>query len=259
MKKVEDRILALEEDVLRLKTALHFKGEKIYSPSHEMYKYFKEYLDSIGIKSDQLEYDDPSRCKIFFSSIPPKINPAPHIWLINVEQATRPNILALNNMRDCHNVYDYSEENIEVLRKIKPKCNFVHIPYGSVSVREEIYNYEKLHGIAMVGNNCTRRTQIENRIGNVTNILGWGNERDDKLFRYKILVNVHFSPEYNITEQIRINRCIYNKMIVISENSIHQDKLKLKDKMLFASYDEIPELANKVLDNYEYYYNKLLS
>ena len=252
--KLEDRIGALEEEVITLKNTLCFKGEKIYSPSPAMYKYFKEYLDSVGIKN-QLQYTEPERCNIFLSSIPPHVNPEPHVWLINMEQATRPNILELNNMRGCHNVYDYSEENIEVLRKLKPKCNFVHIPYGYNG--KEIYNYEKPHGIAMVGNNCTRRTQIENRIGNVTNILGWGNERDDKLFRYKILVNVHFSPEYNITEQIRINRCIYNKMIVISENSIHQDQLKLKDKMLFCEYDKIPELARKVLNNYEHYYNKL--
>jgi len=253
--EIDNRVEILEGEVIRLKNLLHFKDKKIYSPNTEMYKYFKEYLDSVGIESHQLKYSEPQTCKIFLSSVPQQIKITPDIWLLNMEQATRPNILELNNIRECQNIYDYSEENIEVLRQLKPNCNYVHVPYGYNT--NEIYNYEKPHGIAMVGNNCERRTQIENRIGNVTNILGWGKERDDKLFRYKILVNAHFHPDYNITEQIRINRCIYNKMIVISENSIHQDKLKLKDKMLFCEYDKIPELARKVLNNYEHYYNKL--
>lgn len=53
---------------------------------------------------------------------------------------------------------------------------------------------------------------------------------------------------------MRCNRCILNKMIV-SEKS--DDDFELKDYMIECEYDEIVEMTNKVLENYDFYYNKL--
>ena len=50
-----------------------------------------------------------------------------------------------------------------------------------------------------------------------------------------------FMINYNIFEEIRCNRCIYNDMIVISENSIFSDKIKSKfnKNKIFCKYDDI--------------------
>lgn len=84
-----------------------------------------------------------------------------------------------------------------------------------------------------------------------------GEERDKELFKHKILINVHFSEDYRITEQIRINRCIYNKMIIISETSDYQHLILLKDKIIFCDYNNIIDTVNNTIKNYNEIYNKL--
>ena len=183
-----------------------------------MYKYFEDYLTSIGIKKEQITFTHPNDAQIFVSVMPNGVDLVnQHIdkykkWVINTEQATRPHTLGyLGNIK---NIIDYSEENIKIFKEKNPTHTFVHIPYAYNP--DEIYDFNKTKGIATIGNTSPRRTKIFNKIKNINHIKGWKFRRDEKLFKHKILVNVHFCKEHNITEQLRINRCIYNKMIVIS-------------------------------------------
>ena len=48
-------------------------------------------------------------------------------------------------------------------------------------------------------------------------VAGWGQERDQELFKHKILVNIGLSHDRMIFEALRCYRCLFNKMIVISE------------------------------------------
>jgi hypothetical protein len=179
-------------------------------------------------------------------SIPEGVNVTKDTWLINTEQATRPDILEI--IGDVTNIYDYSEENIHILKTLKPDCNFKLLAYKRNP--SEILNIPKTKWLAMVGNNSPRRLKIQNSLWGVNNVVGWGLPRDKELFKHKILINVHYDSKYNITEQIRINRCIYNKMIVISETSKHQDLIALKDKIIFCDYDDIVKTVTHVMKNY---------
>jgi len=127
----------------------------------------------------------------------------------------------------------------------------------------EIYNFEKIKNICFIGDlNSNHRKNILNnkRLINKIDIIGrYGKNRDQLLFKYKILLNLHYDNNYNVLEELRINRCIFNKMIVISENSIDQNKYILKNNMIFSSYDKIIDTVIDVLDNYDYYYKKLFS
>jgi hypothetical protein len=86
----------------------------------------------------------------------------------------------------------------------------------------------------------------------------WGNDRDNILFRSKILLNIHHKDkEYNILEEIRITRCIFNKIIVISEHSENEHLYPLHNYLIFCDYDKLADKAKEVVENYEEYYNKI--
>ena len=77
------------------------------------------------------------------------------------------------------------------------------------------------------------------------------------LSQHKILINIGYDPSYKIFESIRCDRCIFNKMIVISEQKENIDLYGLKDYMIFEDYNKIVDKAIEVLNNYEFYYKKL--
>ena len=81
-------------------------------------------------------------------------------------------------------------------------------------------------------------------------------ERDLRLFQYKILLNIHFDSTYKVFEEIRCNRCIFHKMLVISETSIYEEYNPLLKHMIVTPYDNFVEKVKDVLRNYERYYDE---
>ena len=242
-----------------------------------LYRYFEDYINSLLVNIDQktevrlytrpistdffkLPENDTRDKHIFLQKVPheayKKINKN-RIYLLSTEQLSRPGCFDYVCRRNNDNIIDYSEENIKYYGDRK---NVYHIPYQIN--KQEIYDYKKEKDVAMVANNSPRRWEIYNEILNrkinVNNIIGWLEDRDEKLFTHKILVNVHIDgQDCKITEQMRINRCIFNKIIVITENSIYQDDLELKPYMLICKFNKINELVEKVINNYAEYSNEI--
>lgn len=190
-------------------------------------------------------------CIFFFmQTIPPFVKLTNNIFLINTEQLTRPEWFEKISKKSKNvKTIDYSLANIRISKSI-------YFPY--LVNDDEIYDYPKKFDIAITGKwESTRRKNIKESIRDkITLINEFGAKRDKELFQHKILLNVHYSKDYRIFEQFRCNRCILNKMIVISEKSDDID-FELKDHMIECEYDDIVETTKKVLENYEFYYHKL--
>jgi hypothetical protein len=92
---------------------------------------------------------------------------------------------------------------------------------------------------------------------NVTMISGWDANRDTKLMKYKILLNIHRSDNLAIFEEIRCNRCVFNNMIVITEKSAHMEDYMLKDYIIECEYDNLVDTVVNTLNNYEEVHKKL--
>ena len=90
-------------------------------------------------------------------------------------------------------------------------------------------------------------------------ITGFGKKRDDELFQYKIILNIGFFENYQIMETFRCDRCVYNKMIVVSDYKEDFNDYHLKDHIIFTEYDNIPDKVIDILQNYDKYYDKLFS
>jgi hypothetical protein len=189
-----------------------------------------------------------------------------NIILINTEQITRKNVYEQVSL--CLNKYkilDYSISNTKYIEK-----NIFYLPYQINN--DEIYNCEKIYDIAMIcgiRNKFKRRDFIydsirkkmkrNNKFPILHYISLYGKERDDILFKSKILLNIHARDDYFIFEEIRCNRCIFNKIIVISEESEKMDDYYFKDNIIICKYEELINVSIDVINNYEYYYKKLFS
>jgi hypothetical protein len=153
-------------------------------------------------------------------------------------------------------VLDYSLANLQILNA--PSHTFF-LPYYINP--DELFNFDKIYDVAHCGVTNTYRQnvidQLLDRNINIHNIIGWNRARDEILMKHKILINIHYNQDYRIFEEIRCNRCILNKVIVISETSLMADEYILKDFIIQCNYEEIAETVEYVLKHYDAIYEEL--
>ena len=240
------------------------------------YKYLVEYIDSLKLHVPNSEIfiyqsgnrstiqkkmeNEPNNIYIVFRHPLRAIRypNANNVYFFNTEQLTLPNWL--KKIKDMpHKILDYSDSNIKCLNKAgKPSY---HIPYQVDN--KEIYNYNKIYDVAFVGSTSPKRKEIFDKLRgrgiNVTMIKGWDKTRDDQLMKHKILINIHRTNTLNIFEEIRCNRCIFNKIIIITEKSVNLQDYILKDHIIECNLANIVDTVANTLNNYNDMYNKLFS
>ena len=251
-----------------------FTNKRIYIYCDKsIYKFMEDYIISINKilkatiinkidKNDNLMNKD--NIIIFMQKIPnlgKKIdNTNNNILILNTEQLTRKEWLNyIKKISKDFIIIDYSKENIDIMNKHNIK-NTIYFPY--IYNSQEIYNLKKtknLCGIALY--NMKRRQNIMKHYSfkniKINNIRGWKGTRDKILFQHKILINISADKDYNIFETIRCYRCLFNKMIIISEKKYKNELIDYAKHILFAKITDIPKLVKRVLSNYDYYYKKL--
>lgn len=194
-----------------------------------------------------------------------------NIYFLNLEQLTMDGtntkynvlipVLNLVSSHDKINLLDYSQGNISILNNKNIKSTY--LPY-QVNY-DEIFNYDKIYNFAVC---CSWNSRIQHIFDNVSskypkcnsigNPVKFGKDRDDILFKTKVLANIHHREfDYNILEEIRITRCILNKVIVVSEYSLEYEKYPLNKYVIFVNYDDMIDKIQDVIDNYEEYFNKI--
>lgn len=182
------------------------------------------------------------------------------IYFINIEQMSHPSYYKyIRNINENINIIDYSEENIPFYKSIYH--TFLFPPYY-----ENNNICDKNIDIMSLVNNDYRKNIINN-IENINNNYKllfidncYGKERDIYFSKTKIYINIHCSENHNTMELIRIMNLIVNKVIVITNNSINSDLLYIKDYIIICNNNEdFSILINEILNNYEYYYNKIFN
>ena len=183
-----------------------------------------------------------------------------NVYLINTEQLS---ILSdkdrLNSYPKYIKILDYSKENLKYYNGYYTK--FLQYQLNL----DEIYNLPKTKDICIMQPNVSPMSEYRQKIIDnlkekniiVDLLSGWKKERDEKLFTYKILLNIGYSDKHKIFESLRCDRCIFNKMIVISEKKEDYENYYFKDYMIFEDYDKIADKTIEVLNNYDMYYKKL--
>ena len=243
--------------------------------NNSIYKYIEDYIRPILhiINAElvtQFDYNnfiyEDSNNYIFVQDIPSNLlcifNKKQNIYLLNIEQLSceskfNRHLLPYYNYQHI-NIIDYSYANLTYYNNFKN--NKYILPY-KINYNE-IYNTNKQKDICLIADIVPINRQIIIDALKAKNIIvdiisGYGKKRDEELFKYKILLNISFQKDFNIFESIRCDRCVYNKMIVISDKKKNNEKHHLKDYVIFEEYENIPDKVVDVINNYDYYYDKL--
>ena len=186
-------------------------------------------------------------------------NRSDKIYFLNIEQMSHPNYYNLiRKIENLTNIIDYSEENIPYFNNVY-KNIYLLPPYFKA---ENIDINNKNINILTIANNSYRINYL-NEINNknikiIENC--YGMERDDYFKRTKIYINIHGSENHNTMEMIRLVNLIMNKVIILTQGSIHSNSLFFK-KYLYIYNDpkEFNILIHDILENYHEYYNRIYS
>jgi hypothetical protein len=181
------------------------------------------------------------------------------IFLLNTEQATVTSYIN-RTIADIQRyqvpVIDYSMENIELLREKLPRTKFIHFPFP-VSIKP----LTPKNGVVSLLSSTHRRTVCKSLGVPVTDFNGkWGQARDHLINNSKVLINVHYKPGvYGIFETIRCYHALEMRTLVISEPSVSQSNVLLKDYIIFAPVEQMAAKLKDVLANYQVYYDQFFS
>ena len=178
------------------------------------------------------------------------------IYFLNIEQLSHEDYYKyFRNLNINLKIIDYSEENIPYHQNIY-KNSFLLSPIF-------IYDFKKIKNIDVLSiNNNDYRKSVLNKI-NLNNKYNiefinntYGVERDNLYNRTKVYINIHCSSKHNTMELIRIINLLYNNVIVITQKSIFDKLLFVKNNLIICNNDEeLEKYTIDILDNYKYYYN----
>lgn len=268
---------------------------RIYCKS-DVFKYFREYIESILLENDKIilyeeneniEILDDNISNVFISYIPNikfnnTNNNTINLFYLNTEQLTRDDMkhfvknnikLLLEISKENKNiklgVLDYSIQNIYFLKNIDNyNIESYHIPYQYnekeiIKLKKMINNAKKNSDFSFSGTLSYYRNNIVSQITNknmsVNIIDGWYNERDLKIGKSKVLLNIHYNENYNIYESIRCDRWIFAGHLVLTEKSHDNDSIDVKDFLITSDYVDLPNKANNIIKNLNFYKNKYFS
>lgn len=133
-------------------------------------------------------------------------------------------------LKQADEVWDYDEQNIEVLKLIRPDVK-LHIlkPYKDWSVYKSV---EKDIDILFYGSMNEHRAKILNELKKkykVAIIQTWdGRVLDSYIMRSKVLLNLHYYYESSMQEQARMIRWIGSPCRIVSEKS-HKNYLNVEE------------------------------
>jgi hypothetical protein len=184
-----------------------------------------------------------------------------NFFKLNTEQCSRKIIITnvINKSNLIHFDYDLYQSTI---------YNFHYMPY-QINMKEinmiekYIKNNNKVYDVCVMSNNTERRIKIYKELLkeniNVLVIDAWNNIRDEKISKCKILLNIHAGDDYNIFEHLRCDRLVLSGQLIISEKSLSDDLLDIKDLIIMVDSNNLIDKIREVLENYDEIYKKFIN
>ena len=248
----------------------------------DIYYYFVEYIQSIlywfdkyEIQHDIIFHDDPKIYeKIEKSDLNICIqmllvdehkvtNPKKRLMIFNTEQYTRKTYYynhILNLLLNGYYILDYQSGNMLFMNNEtngKFESQIFYLPYLYCSVDKILMKKKRTKDVCFVGTVTQYRYDILNELRkeiNIDIINDFGDRRDNRLSEYKIILNLSADPSYQVFETIRCYRCIFNKILVVSDEKLYKENNKIDSMVIFSDTSKLLETLKYTLENY----NKIL-
>ena len=246
-----------EEYILSIKNFIniYFKNINIYNIYYDIDNFDVSYLDKLNLeKYDKIFYTGDFE---ILNNIIEKVSfNYEKIYFINIEQLSNPSYYRMiRNLNTNINIIDYSEENIPYLKNIYRNVYLIPPFFNKYPDREKVVD------IITILNNDYRRDIFKNITFDTKYIYRtidncYGKLRDEYFAMSKFYINIHCSKEHQTMELIRLINLISKKVIIISQPSIYNDLLFIKDYIIICNnFNDI----QYILEEYEYFYNKIYS
>lgn len=200
---------------------------------------------------------------LFIQRIPDMLllNPIKNMYLINISQLTVPecNYMITEVIEKKIKVIDYSVENIKILG-----TDILHLPYQYTGVEiENLKNYidhsEKGYDVVIYGCLTPRVKYIYDelvkrniKVLHLENI--WNSKRDIRMSTAKLLLNVHLDDTGMVHESLWYDRWVLAGMLFISEESLYNNILDIKELVIFEKYENLVSKIVDIINNYCSYY-----
>lgn len=207
----------------------------------------------------------PSDIFIFIQSLPSLYIGKPNVLLYNIEHLTRPDYQEyVLNILNHNRVIDYSQENIAYIKKYHHgKYQHLFLPFVFCD-RYIFPSLPKKYPFVFIGLVTERRKKILDGIEQhypihyINHNFNHKTLALDEILQGFILLNIHQKDNWLITETFRCYPALYNKMLIICEESINMDitnSFWLNKFMIFAKYDDMIKKSLEVYQNYHYYFH----
>ena len=146
------------------------------------------------------------------------------------------------NLLRTHEVWDYSERNIALLRQ-QGVVNIQHLPLGYAAQMERIAPETQDIDVLFYGSINPRRQTVLDELKasglNVMQVFGlYGPERDKLIARSKLVLNLHFY-ESRIFEIARVSYLLTNGICVVSEDGPDPVEQSYLGALAFAPYEDL--------------------
>jgi hypothetical protein len=185
-----------------------------------------------------------------------------NIYVINTEQLTRKSYYdQIKRYLDLGIVVaDYNQYQTSMC----PSINHVYVPYQYDEVENSylfaiVSKTPKIYDVAFCSGESTRRKAIYNELVKsgvkVLNVVGWKSQRDQEIAKAKILINIHYTNEYQIYENLRCDRWLFAGLMVVSEDSLSDETSDIKNLIIIEKYENLTKKICDILKNYDQYYN----
>jgi len=228
------------------------------------FHFFEDYVSSfsLDLNIELYLYDDaknqtysPYDYYVFMQHAPPRYQP--NFMLLNTEQITRPEYARqiIEGINGGLTLVDYSLENIDIIRTFGGTPLTLRYQFCQTEIDFLKAHHTQDVDVVFTGTLSSRRMHVitELRKAGVTVdiVNSWGKDRDKRLMRGKILLNIHYRDDYMVYESIRCDRCIFAGMIVVTEKSQHQELVDINPLLIIEDYHNLVVRILAVLANYE--------
>ena len=184
------------------------------------------------------------------------------VFQLNFDQylkCHRENYIVHKQNHKGFNIEAFSE-NIPILKNHGHEHVF-HLPYIYNVASYDNNTPVKAADICIIGSNSERRRNIYNQLKNNYSVHFLFNEFDvvvknDILKSCKLLINIHYSDSSIMFESIRCYPALFNRTIVLSEDSLIDDTIGINQCIILEKYENIIEKTVDILTNYEQYFTR---
>lgn len=178
------------------------------------------------------------------------------------------NIFKQINLYPNIKVYDYSLQNINILKQHNINCQYIEYEYDEkeVSFLMEINKQPKIYDFGIIcyskdGSFVKRRKYIIDVLRNngfsVNVACGFGNERDIELGKCRIILNIHQqvfeNNECRTFEHLRCNRLLNSGFKILSEFSyIDKEFVSKYPNLKFIKYEDFDKITRESVNQFSF-------